>query len=226
MGLSRRSIITRRTADVEVEAAVQDEITGTGSNVGYRRVCVSLRRKGAIARREDVPQLLLRLDPEEVERRKSRKLRCRIYQTLGPNYVWQIDEFDELKPYRFSTHGCTDGYSRRIIWLEVFASNKCPDLIAYYYLKAAKNLNGIPKIIKVDNGTEHSVIEPIHLFLRDLSNESNVLNSFSVVSSPMNQTIEAYWSGFRKDRLGWWKHFLQDLVDLELFNPSDPVQVD
>ena len=38
MGLSRRSIITRRTADVEVEAAVQDEITGTGSNVGYRRV--------------------------------------------------------------------------------------------------------------------------------------------------------------------------------------------
>ena len=98
MGLSIRSIITRRTADVEVEAAVQDEITGTGSNVGYRRVWVSLRRKGAIARRENVPQLLLRLDPEGVERRKSRKLRRRIYQTLRPNYVWQIDEFDELKP--------------------------------------------------------------------------------------------------------------------------------
>ena len=174
-------MITRRTADVEVEAAVQDEITGTGSNVGYRRVWVSLRRKGVIARREDVPQLLLRLDPEGVERRKSRKLRRRIYQTLGPNYVWQIDEFNELKPYRFSIHGFTDGYSRRIIWLKVFASNKCPDLIACYYLKAAKNLNGIPKIIKVDNGTE----------LRDLSNESNVLNSFSVVSSPMNQRIEA-----------------------------------
>ena len=110
--------------------------------------------------------------------------------------------------------------------MEVFASNKCPDLIAYYYLKAARNLNGIPKIIKVDNGTEHSIIEPIHLFLRDLSNESNVLNSFSVVSSPVNQTIEAYWSSFRKDRLRWWKHFLQELVDLELFNPSDPVQVD
>ena len=58
-------------------------------------------------------------------------------------------------------------------------------------------------------GTEH-IIEPIHLFLRDLSNEGNVLNSFSIVLSPRNQRIEASWSNFRKDRLGWWKNFLQD----------------
>ena len=51
------------------------------------------------------------------------------------------------------------------------------------------------------------------------------MNLFSVVSSLMNQRIEAYWSNFRKDQLGWWKHFLQDLVDLELFDPPDPVQV-
>ena len=179
-----------------------------------------------VARKGDVRQLLLRLDQEGVEKRKSRKLRRRIYRTLGPNYVWHIDEFDKLKPYGFSIHGCIDGYSRIIIWLEVSAYNKCPDLIAYYYVKASKNLNGILKIIKTDNGTEHSVIELIHLLLRDLSNEGNVLHSFSIVSSPMNQRIKAYWSNFRKDRLGWWKHSLQDLVDLELFGPSDPVQVD
>ena len=67
---------------------------------------------------------------------------------------------------------------------------------------------------------------PFILFLRDFSNEGNVLNSFSIVSSPMNQITEAYWSRFRKDRLGWWKHSLQDLVNLELFDPSDLVQVD
>ena len=55
--------------------------------------------------------------------------------------------------------------------MEVSASSKCPGLIAYYYLTAAKNLNGIPKIVSADSGTEHSVIEHIHLFLRDLSNE-------------------------------------------------------
>ena len=78
MGLSRSSIVTQKSPDVEVEAAVQDEITGSGSNVGYRRVWALLQRKGVIARREDERQLLLRLDPEAVERRKSWKFRRRI----------------------------------------------------------------------------------------------------------------------------------------------------
>ena len=134
MRLSRRSTVTQKTSDFEVGAAVQDEITGSGSNVGYRRVWASLRRKGLIAPREDVRQFLLRLDPEGVERRKSQKLRRRIYQTLGPNYVWHFDGFDKLKPYGFSIDGCINGYSRIIIWLGVSASNKCPDLIAYYLL--------------------------------------------------------------------------------------------
>ena len=89
---------------------------------------------------------------------------------MGLSYVWHIDEFDKTKPYEFSIHGSINGYSRRIIWLEVSESNKYPDLIANYYLKAAKNLNRIPKIIKEDKGTEHSVIEPFHLVPRDLSN--------------------------------------------------------
>ena len=131
---------------------------------------IPLQRKGMIARREDVPQLLLGLDAQGVERSKSRKHRHKIYRTLGLSYVWHIDEFDKTKPYGFSIHGSINGYSRRIIWLEVSESNKYPDLIANYYLKAAKNLNRIPKIIKEDKGTEHSVIEPIHLVSRDLSN--------------------------------------------------------
>ena len=124
------------------------EITGSGSNGGYCRVWVSLQRKGMIARREDVPQLLLRLDAQGVERRKSWKHRRRIYRTSGLSYVWHIDEFDKIKPYGFSIHWSIDGYSRRIIWLEASESNKYPDMIANYYLKAAKNLNRIPKIMK------------------------------------------------------------------------------
>ena len=189
MGLSRKLIVTQTTPDVEVEAAVQDEITGSGLNVGNSSVWASLRKKGMIARR-DVRQLLLILDAEELERRMSGKLRRRIYRTLGPNYVGHIDAFDKIKPCGFSIHGCIDGYSGRIIWLDVSTSNKSPGPIANYYLKATKNLNGIPKIIKADNETEHSLIEPIHLFVRDLSNEGNVLNSFSIVSSPMNESIE------------------------------------
>ena len=96
-------------------------------------------------------QLLLRLDPEGVERKKSQKLRRRIYQTLGPNYVWHINGFDKIEPYGFSIHECIGRYSRKIIWLKASTYNKCLDLRAYYYLKAAKNLNDI----RGDNGREH-----------------------------------------------------------------------
>ena len=32
----------------------------------------------------------------------------------------------------------------------------------------------------------------------------------------------AYWSKFVVDRPGWWKSFFQDMVDLEIFYPSEP----
>ena len=54
----------------------------------------------------------------------------------------------------------------------------------------------------------------------------NPFNTFSITTSPLNQRIEAYWSKLRQDRPGWWKSFFQDMVDLELYNPSDPAQVD
>ena len=151
MELSKRLTDSQENPNVEVEAALQDEITGSGSNVGVSSYLSGITKKGEIARREDVRQLLLRLDPEGVERKKSQKLRRRIYQTLGPNYVWHINGFDKIEPYGFSIHECIGGYSRKIIWLKASTSNKCLDLRAYYYLKAAKNLNDI----RGDNGREH-----------------------------------------------------------------------
>ena len=37
--------------------------------------------------------------------------------------------------------------------------NKVPEIISQYYLQAAKKLQGVPKKIKADEGTEHSLIE-------------------------------------------------------------------
>ena len=92
---------------------------------------------------------------------------------------------------------------RRLIWLDVSSLNKKPELIATYCLKTVKQLGGIPKTLKADNGTEHSLIEPIHIALRDLSNDEYVFDSLSMGSSPLNQRIEAYWSKLKQDRVGW-----------------------
>ena len=40
---------------------------------------------------------------------------------------------------------------------------KQPDLTAKFYIDAVKSVEGILLQIKADNGTEHSLIEPIYL---------------------------------------------------------------
>ena len=106
-----------------------------------------MNTSGVLVRREDARLVLLELDPQNVDKRRRRRLRRRIYHSPGPNFVWHIDGHDKLKPYGISIHECIDGCSRRIIWLEVAASNKVPELIAKRYLDA-KQMEGKSKIVK------------------------------------------------------------------------------
>ena len=55
------------------------------------------------------------------------------------------------------------------MWLEDAASNKIPELIAKYYLDAIKQMEGEPRIIKTNNGTEHSLIQPQHVYFSEVT---------------------------------------------------------
>ena len=125
----RRPLHGRRATYDEVKEVVSEEIRGSGSNLGYRRVWSHLKTSGLLVRREDVRLALHELDPENVSKRRRHRLQRRKYRNPGPNYVWHIDGHDKLKPYGLSIHGCIDGYFRRIIWLEVASTNKVPELI-------------------------------------------------------------------------------------------------
>ena len=103
-----------------------------------------------------------------------------------------IDGLDKLKPFGFSLHGCVDGFSRRLLWLEVSSSNKKTENIDKFYLDAVKQLQSIPKKLKADDGTGYAIIQPIHILLRDSVGDNNSVNSFSIVPSTHNQWIEAY----------------------------------
>ena len=58
-------------------AAVREKLSGRGSNIGYRRVWVHLRKTAIKVRQEDVRRTILEYDPDGVSRRKRRKLRRR-----------------------------------------------------------------------------------------------------------------------------------------------------
>ena len=51
-----------------------------------------------------------------------------------------LDGNDELKPY-----GCIDGFSRKMLWLKLSASNKNPSEIAYYYINTGLKVDGVPR---------------------------------------------------------------------------------
>ena len=111
-------IVTR-----SLETAIEHELKGSGSEVGYRSMWQRYVTDHGLAVCKDTVRYALRiLDPDGVDRRLRRRLQRRQYKGRGPNFIWHIDGYDKLKPFGFSIHGCIDGYSRRIMWLEVGTS--------------------------------------------------------------------------------------------------------
>ena len=156
---------------------------------------------GVPVKRDTVMEILRELDPEGVAARKKKSLKRRKYSVPGPDHLWHIDGYDKLKPFGFSIHGCIDGFSRRRIWLEIGTSNKQPEVVAYFFIQAVKQLRGVPTRIRSDDGTENSITESIQISLRTShSDEYQGLGSFLIGPSTANQRIESLWSQFRKDR--------------------------
>lgn len=49
----------------------------------------------------------------------------------------------------------SDGYSRRILWLEVGSSNNNPRIVGKYFLDCVVQVKGTPRICRGDAGTEN-----------------------------------------------------------------------
>eukprot|EP00731_Ephydatia_muelleri_P016141 Em0009g565a len=68
----------------------------------------------------------------------------------GSNWCWHIDGYDKLKPFGFPIHACIDGFSRKIIWLELTATNNDPNVVVKFYLDAVVKLEAVS-----EEGSKH-----------------------------------------------------------------------
>ena len=115
----------------------------------YRQLTRGLRLKNDLqARRDTVMKSLRIIDPEGIECRKRRRLKRRRYGTPGPNFLWHVDGWDKLAPFDIFTHGAVVGFSLRILWLEVDSMNENPSFIAFRYLNAVLQLEGVPRRLR------------------------------------------------------------------------------
>ena len=197
LNLKRRS---NRYDMEEVIVAIEYELSGSGNFVGYRQMHQRPRNDyGIIVDRETVHLALKQLDPEGVNARLRKQLRRRQYVNQGPNYLWHLDRYDKLKPFGFCIHAAIDGYSRRILWLEVSNTNNNPKVVGQYYLSCVKELGGVPRCIRGDCGTENLYIAGMQRFFHDGGQDSfSGERSFMYGRSVSNQRIEAWWSYLRK----------------------------
>lgn len=158
LGLKRRNL--PQTSPIEIISAVIQELKGSGSSIGYKSLWKRFMNIYKIdIKRDTVLELLRIADPEGIVNRQTHRLRRRQYCVPAPNFLWHLDRYDKLKPYGFVIHGCVDGFSRKIMWLNVASSNNNPKISAHYYLQTVEELGFVPRVIRSNRGTENSIIE-------------------------------------------------------------------
>ena len=141
--------------------------------------------------------------------------------------MWLIDGYDKLKQYGFCVSGAIDGYSRRILWLEVAISNNNPGIIANYFLNCVKEVGGTARIVRADNGTENTYVAGLQRFFRHNSTDSFAGDkSFMYGRSVSNQRIEAWRSQLRRGCTNWWMGHFKELRENGLYCDLNPVQVE
>ena len=92
-----------------------------------------------------VAQIMKKLDPVGIDARRRRTLRRRLYYSKDLNWVRHLDGCAKLKAFRFEMHGCIDGYSRRVLWLNVLRSNKDPKEVCNLFINYLTVMKGVPR---------------------------------------------------------------------------------
>ncbi|KAL5007351.1 hypothetical protein ScPMuIL_016157 [Solemya velum] len=180
---------------------------------GYRWMHNRCIHSGLNVPRNTIYQILRLLDPDGVSSRKRNRLRKRQYISKGLNYVWHVGGYAKLKPYGIAIHGCIDGFSRNIIWLEANTTNNDPKVIASYFIDSVTRKNGCPQRIRADMGTENRFIEQMQIFLRrNHGDELSGNKSFMYGNSTHNQRIEWFWGCLRKEMGQYWMDSFQELA--------------
>ena len=70
------------------------------------------------------------------------------YISVGPNFCWHPDGYDNLKPYGLPVHGCIRGFSRKILLLKVSRTNNDSIVPAHFYTETVKKMGFRPKYLR------------------------------------------------------------------------------
>lgn len=153
------------------------------------------------------------LEPGRLAAMRAGRLKRRQYEVQGPNGIWHTDGYDKLKPFGFCIHGTMDGWSRRMMWLQVASTNNDPQVICQYYVDTARETECIPQVLRMDPGTENVNQADVQQVLREPYDEVIGVPAVITGSSVHNQRIERWWGYLGSSWTQYYKDLFKDLRD-------------
>lgn len=118
-------------------------------------------------------------------------------------------------------------YSRRVLWLQVLVSNNSPQIVATQFLHYLREINGAPRCVRMDCGTENTLVEDMQKAFRwdhtdDMAGEKSVIKG----SSHSNQRIERWWRSGRQGGFQYWITLFADMESNGILSTADPLQIE
>ncbi|XP_077363971.1 uncharacterized protein LOC144007899 isoform X2 [Festucalex cinctus] len=109
----------------------------------------------------------LRTDEHFLTQKMSDTLQIEKYDIRHPNALWHLDSCDNLEPYGITIHGCIDGFTHHILWLEAEPVNGDPEVIANSFMKTVEQIRGCPQRLRADPRMENGNVKKMQILLRD-----------------------------------------------------------
>ena len=117
--------------------------------------------------KEDVRKALKPVDPDGVNKWKSKTIMRREYLSSGTGSIYHIDGNNKWKRLKwFCIHGCVNDFSRMLLWLVVASSSSHRIVNSIYFLRCIKKYGIAPNLLRMDKRQENIYCEDLQLFFR------------------------------------------------------------
>ena len=158
--------------------------------------------------RERLRAAIKRVCGDALEERRNqfgKKIVRKGYEVKAPHSLWHVDGMHKLIRYGLIVHGCVDGFSRLVIWMQISTNNRAKTQLSY--LKAAiKELHITPSRMRGDLGGENTLMADEITVLRGLNR-----GSFIFGTSRNNIRIERHWRDLRRSFTQFWMTLLKQM---------------